>query len=82
VSSKCIGQDSPSEQREKTRLISLFFIKAFLAWFKHQEGMQKKSMNQNLTKKEIVKTLVLSPLYLKLKLSDRAYLIGKLIPRK
>jgi hypothetical protein len=44
--------------------------------------MQKKSLNQNLTKKEIVKTLVLSPLYLKMKLNERAYLIGKLIPRK
>jgi hypothetical protein len=35
-----------------------------------------------MTKKELVKTLVLSPLYLKLKLNERAHLIGKLIPRK
>jgi len=33
-------------------------------------------------KKEIIKTLVLSPLYWKLKLKDRAMLIRKMIPRK
>jgi hypothetical protein len=35
-----------------------------------------------MTKKEIVRALVLSPLYWKLKLKDRAYLIRKLIPRR
>lgn len=35
-----------------------------------------------MTKKEIIRALVLSPLYWKLKLKDRAFLIRKLIPRR
>jgi hypothetical protein len=54
-----------------------------MAWFKlipfgyghfHDRGMA-------MTKKEIIRTLVLSPLYWKLKLKDRIFLIRKLIPR-
>jgi hypothetical protein len=44
--------------------------------------MQKVSRSKNMTKKEIVRTLVLSPLYWSLKLKDRAHLIRKMIPRK
>ncbi len=33
-------------------------------------------------KKELIKTLILSPLYWRLKLKDRAVLVRKMIPRK
>ncbi len=35
-----------------------------------------------MTKREIIRALVLSPLYWKLKLRDRAFLVRKLMPRK
>jgi hypothetical protein len=42
-----------------------------------------KDHNMNhMNKRELIKTLVLSPLYWKLKLKDRAMLIRKMIPRK
>jgi hypothetical protein len=41
-----------------------------------------KEKGKGMTKREIVKTLVLSPLYWRLKLKDRAHLIRKMIPRK
>jgi hypothetical protein len=44
--------------------------------------MQKENKGQHLNKRELIKTLVLSPLYWKLKLKDRAKLIRKMIPRK
>jgi hypothetical protein len=48
-------------------------------------GMQdgnKDNHNYHMNKRELIKTLILSPLYLKLKLKDRAKLIRKMIPRK
>jgi len=35
-----------------------------------------------VTKREIIRALVLSPLYWRLKLKDRAYLVRKLVPRR
>mgnify|MGYP000870914663 FL=1 len=35
-----------------------------------------------MTKREIIRALVLSPLYWRLKLKDRAYLVRKLVPRR
>jgi hypothetical protein len=48
-------------------------------------GMQdgnKDNHNYHMNKRELIKTLILSPLYWKLKLKDRAILIRKMIPRK
>jgi hypothetical protein len=42
----------------------------------------QKEKGKDMTKREIVKTLVLSPLYWSLKLKDRAHLVRKMIPRK
>ena len=42
----------------------------------------QKEKTKDMTKREIVKTLVLSPLYWGLKLKDRAHLIRKMIPRR
>jgi hypothetical protein len=40
-------------------------------------------MNKDyINKRELIKTLILSPLYWRLKLKDRAVLIRKMIPRK
>jgi hypothetical protein len=44
--------------------------------------MQDVNKDEHINKKEIIKTLILSPLYWKLKLKDRAILIRKMIPRK
>jgi len=38
--------------------------------------------NQINNKRELVRTLILSPLYLKLKLKERAILIRRMTPRK
>jgi hypothetical protein len=43
---------------------------------------ENKNHHTNLNKRELIRTLVLSPLYWKLKLKDRALLIRKMIPRK
>ena len=45
-------------------------------------AMQDVNKNERINKKELIKTLILSPLYWKLKLKDRAILIRKMIPRK
>ena len=44
--------------------------------------MQDGTKEDHMNKRELIKTLILSPLYLKLKLKDRAKLIRKMIPRK
>ncbi len=44
--------------------------------------MQVINKDEHINKKELIKTLILSPLYWKLKLKDRAILIRKMIPRK
>jgi hypothetical protein len=46
--------------------------------------MQDVNKDEHITinKRELIKTLILSPLYWKLKLKDRAILIRKMIPRK
>lgn len=41
-----------------------------------------KDEHVNNKKKELIKTLILSPLYWRLKLKDRAILVRKMIPRK
>jgi len=38
--------------------------------------------NELNNKRELVKTLILSPLYWRLKLKDRAMMIRKMIPRR
>jgi hypothetical protein len=45
-------------------------------------AMQEVNRDEHINKKELIKTLILSPLYWKLKLKDRAMLIRKMIPRK
>jgi hypothetical protein len=47
-----------------------------------QYCMQKGKSENPMNKREIIRTLILSPLYWKLKLKDRAMLIRKMIPRK
>jgi hypothetical protein len=45
--------------------------------------MQSENRDHQInTKRELVKTLILSPLYWRLKLKDRALLIRKMAPRK
>jgi hypothetical protein len=44
--------------------------------------MQDVNKDKHMNKRELIKTLILSPLYWKLKLKDRAILIRKMIPRK
>jgi hypothetical protein len=44
--------------------------------------MQAVNKDDHMNKRELIKTLILSPLYWKLKLKDRAILIRKMIPRK
>jgi hypothetical protein len=44
--------------------------------------MQDVNKDEHINKRELIKTLILSPLYWKLKLKDRAMLIRKIIPRK
>lgn len=44
--------------------------------------MQEVNKANHMNKRELIKTLILSPLYWKLKLKDRAVLIRKMIPRK
>ena len=44
--------------------------------------MQNQNKAQQINKRELIKTLILSPLYWKLKLKDRAKLIRKMMPRK
>ena len=44
--------------------------------------MQDVNNDEHINKRELIKTLILSPLYLRLKLKDRAMLIRKMILRK
>jgi hypothetical protein len=44
--------------------------------------MQEMNKDDHNIKREVIKTLILSPLYWKLKLKDRAILVRKMIPRK
>ena len=44
--------------------------------------MPRENKDHHMNKRELIRTLVLSPLYWKLKLKDRALLIRKMIPRK
>jgi hypothetical protein len=44
--------------------------------------MQDENKDDHMNKRELIKTLILSPLYLRLKLKDRAMLVRKMLPRK
>jgi hypothetical protein len=44
--------------------------------------MQEMNKDDHKIKREVIKTLILSPLYWRLKLKDRALLVRKMIPRK
>jgi hypothetical protein len=39
-------------------------------------------INDYINKRELIKTLILSPLYWRLKLKERSVLVHKMIPRK
>jgi len=45
-------------------------------------SMQVVNKDDQINKRELIKTLILSPLYWRLKLKDRAEMIRKMIPRK
>jgi hypothetical protein len=44
--------------------------------------MHDMNKDDHLNKRELIKTLILSPLYWRLKLKDRAILVRKMTPRK